>query len=37
MVKLHIFNPQASTSVAPVSLAPRLSMLEGKTIGLYSN
>jgi hypothetical protein len=37
MVKLQIFNPQASTSVAPVSLAPRLSMLEGKTIGLYWN
>jgi hypothetical protein len=37
MVKLQVFNPQANTSVAAVSLAPRLSMLEGKTIGLYWN
>jgi hypothetical protein len=37
MVKLQVFNPRANTSVAPVSLAPRLSMLEDKTIGLYWN
>ena len=37
MVKLQILNPQASTAVAAVGLASRLSDLSGKTIGLYWN
>ena len=40
MVKLEVVNPQAVTQVAPVPLAsvplaPRLSGISGKRIGLY--
>ena len=37
MAKLEIVNPQAITSVPPVSLASRLTGMAGKTIGLYWN
>ncbi len=37
MAKLEIVNPQAGTSVAPISLASRLKEMTGKTIGLYWN
>lgn len=37
MARLQILNPQAITAVTPVSLAPRVSDLSAKTIGLYWN
>jgi len=37
VVKLEVVNPQAVTHVAPVALAPRLSDIAGKRIGLYWN
>ena len=37
MVELKILNPQASTAITPVGLAPRVSNLSGRTIGLYWN
>ena len=35
MVNLEVLNPQAELSRQDVSIAPRLSELSGKTIGLY--
>ena len=37
MVKLEVVNPQAITQVVSVPLAPRLSEITGKRIGLYWN
>ncbi|MFQ5875818.1 MAG: hypothetical protein ACE5JL_18735 [Dehalococcoidia bacterium] len=37
MAKLRVVNPQANTIISPVSMAPRVADLAGKTIGLYWN
>ena len=37
MVRLEVKNPVAEQSISKVKLAPRLSDLKGKTIGLYWN
>ena len=37
MVKLEVINPVAEISTKEVNLAPRLSDLTGKTIGLWWN
>ncbi len=37
MVKLEVLNPVAALSTKEVSLAPRLSDLNSKTIGLFWN